>query len=206
MNLKIKARVQRCVALMVLSPVVFAGGVLMTIPFAAASDTDNKTVEVNATIISPACKIDFTPKIFTPLEVNSARLETGKVSVTQKVNLKLSSCGLGYAAKRPVVLLSGTHPDTPEVPPGTDIAMIFKDPADVTNTALGYWVVVGKTDTPEVVDLYRDGDEVLSDAADTTGNGKESDIYIGVSCMSSSPCGKQAGSLKANLTFTFKYQ
>ncbi|AYA08388.1 hypothetical protein D3Z09_18295 [Rahnella aquatilis] len=208
MDLNIKASLLRCVQLMSVPSFILAGGLIVTVPFSYANgDTDTSYVEVNATIISPACTIDFNPVAITGFEVNSATLRTGNVSETRRVKLTLSSCGFGFVDKKPVVILSGNHPkvDDPDVPSGTDTAVIFKDP-DASNTALGYWVVVGKTDTPGVDDLYHDGEEVLSGDADTTGNAANNYIYIGVSCMNSSPCGQQAGSLKATLHFTFKYQ
>lgn len=134
------------------------------------------------------------------------------MSATQTVSLSLSACGIGYLAKKPVVTLSGTHPDAAELPAGTVANMVFKDGSDVSgNMSQGYWIVVGRVPSPAATgdDLYSDGEEVLTGVEDSKGNEAstpaKNDIYIGVSCMSSTPCGKQAGSLTASLYFTFKY-
>ncbi|QBJ09345.1 hypothetical protein EYS10_12680 [Rahnella aquatilis] len=184
---------------------------MVTVPFVAASDVDTASMVVTATIFSPACTMALSPNPLPPLDVESAILRTGTVSPPQKVTLSLSKCGIGYAAKRPVVILSGTHPDPAELS-GTDADMAFKDVGDtLNNTAQGFWIVVGRTQTllARPLDLYSEGEEVFSGLENTRGDeagAATSDLFIGVSCMNTSPCGKQAGSLRATLRFTFKYQ
>ncbi|EPA0076716.1 hypothetical protein ACQYI1_002597 [Enterobacter mori] len=181
----------------------------MTVSYTAASDVDTANMNVTSTIIATACQIGLTPSGGLSFGVDSADLVTGKVSDTQTVTLTLSGCGYGYVSKKPTVTLSGLHPDAADVPSGAERLSLFKDAADpLTNNAEGFWVVVAADSTPELDDLYKDGDAVLVGEGDATANGAPppSDIYIGVSCMNSSPCGKQAGALKATLSFTFKYQ
>lgn len=207
MNINVKTSLLRSVRVMALPAAFLAGGLIITVPFTAASDVDTANINVSATIIATACQIGLTPSGGLSFGVDSADLVTGKVSETQTVTLTVSGCGYGYVSKKPTVTLSGLHPDAVDVPSGAERLSLFKDAADpLTNNAEGFWVVVGTESTPEPDDLYKDGDTVLVGDENTTGGGATNDIYIGVSCMNSSPCGKQAGALKATLSFTFKYQ
>ncbi|MCW2457373.1 UNVERIFIED_ORG: hypothetical protein M2414_005142 [Rahnella aquatilis] len=208
MNFNIKTSLQRIARVMMMPALFLAGGLIVTVPFSAASDVDTANVNVTATIITSACEIGLSPSGGLSFAVDSADLVTGKISDTHTVTLTLSGCGYGYASKKPTVTLSGFHPDASEVPSGADRLSLFKDAVDpLTNNAEGFWVVVATDGTPELDDLYKDGEEVLIGDENTTGDDSPpSDIYIGVSCMNSSPCGKQAGALKATLSFTFKYQ
>lgn len=218
MNFKINNAVRWCYRTMTVPSVFLAGCLITTVPFsivraADSDDTNTKSTYVTATVISTACTVVLSPTSLPTFDVDSSTLRQNTVSApTQKVSLSLSACGIGYLAKKPVVTLSGTHPDPTELPAGTDPAMVFKDAYDaMSNTSQGFWVVVGRVPSPAATyeDLYSDGDEVLTGVVNSKGNEASSpaknDIYIGVSCMNSTPCGKQAGSLKASLKFTFKY-
>lgn len=207
MNFNIKTYLQRCIGSITPMAAFLAGGLALTAPSAAIGLTDQAVLDVTATITTSACTIAITPSGGLSFGVDSADLVTGKISPTQTVTLTLSGCGYGYVSKKPTVTLSGLHPDAADVPSGADRLSLFKDAADpLTNNAEGFWVVVGTESTPEPEDLYLEGDEVLVGDENTSGDDTTSDIYIGVSCMNSSPCGKQAGTLKATLSFTFMYQ
>lgn len=207
MHFNIKTSLQRIIKGLAMPATFLAGGLVMTVPFSAASLTDQASLDVTATITTSACAIDFTPSTGLSFGVDSADLVTGKVSGTQAVTLTLSGCGYGYVSKKPTVTLSGLHPDAAEVPSGADRLSLFKDAADpLTNNAEGFWVVVATDSTPELDDLYKDGDSIFFGEDGSPGDTATHDIYIGVSCMNSSPCGKQAGALKATLSFTFEYQ
>lgn len=197
--------------MMTLRALLFVGFFLTPIFNALAAGSDTTNVTVKADVISPACVVVMTPSTLPSLNVDSATLSTDGVSATESVVVSLKDCVVGNVSKRPVVTLSGSHPKE-LLPPGADVSLAFKDPADPTlNTSQGFWVVVGRSSAPTSATaeyLFKDGDDVFEGVSQIGDSGKTTSntIYIGVSCLTATPCGEQAGTLKASLTFTFAYQ
>lgn len=164
---------------------------------------------MTATAIQSSCTVDVSAPSLT-FTVKAAEVVGpdggGLVSPMQKTTVSLKDCGLGKAETQPVVTLSGNHPGSPEITANSSgIPYVFKD----SGSSYRYWFVASKTVQTTYVQaqLLADQNEVISGQKGESGKGLSQDVWLGVTCATSTYCaGARPGDLKATLHFTFKYK
>ncbi|ELV2842059.1 hypothetical protein QNZ47_000767 [Enterobacter cloacae] len=189
------------------------------------------TLTMTATMLQGSCNISFTQgettsgtPITSTLTLPAAKSEdmttacsaggTSCLDVNNvtPVTVSLTGCGLGQAGTTPAVSVTGPgiQPADALGPTGGP-AYLFRDGGANGGTSVGYGIALGRAQSMNWSDsgLYRVGDDITltNAAAGSSGEGAYGTLWLVVSCgVGCDDAGLRAGSLNANLQFSFRYK
>lgn len=195
---------------------------LLLLAWGGMANAANNEVTVSTEVLEGTCAVSIThagaPVVALSLgNIQSSQLATvNAMAGFEPVELVLSSCGLGGAAKTPAVSLAGSpQATTTDVPGANDYT--FRNAGTAGGTSHGYFIFVANTTNATWAPVATNGAgngvfgrttrDIIMAAAGATAEGVSKTVYLGVGCASNCVTATTyGGTVKANMVFSFLYK